>query len=80
MKKIRYILTTLITFCIITNVVIGQANPSYVYYNLSVDVYQKPDVHVLAKSLRAQNQLTMTKPVHLGILQPPGFVIFHSLF
>ena len=76
MKNIRNIFSTIITVCIVTKDVFGQTNPNYVYYNSNLDVYRKPDVHILAKAITAQNELAMTKLAYLGMLQPPGFVVF----
>ena len=56
------------------NVSSGQANPNYVYYNPNLDVYRKPDMHILAKAITAQNELAMAKLAHLGMLQAPRFV------
>ena len=52
------------------NVAHAQVNPNFVLYNPNLDVYAKPDVHILAKAIAAQNELAMTKLAHLGMLQP----------
>ena len=65
----------LLAFVLSTNVE-GQANPNYVYYNPNLDVYRKPDMHILAKAITAQNELAMAKLAHLGMLQAPRFEIF----
>ena len=67
---VTWVVVVVVVVIVGNNLAFAQVSPNFVFYNPNLDVYAKPDVHVLAKALAAQNELAMTKLAHMGLLQP----------